>query len=215
MAQFSRIAQLSKHANEALVQNEEEDARFLPDDKLREFVTPAEVDLCFQEAKISDTDLVEFVLESAVRLFLLLVLMSDDGKEQKLSLLKDFKHENINDATLPIKIQRGDNGNQYGFSLDLPNGPRFSAFRDWSPRDVREFETLQYMLNVPVFDNSKFRFQFHRKVILPYLKIRANAAEVSEGFFGEVSKIEIHPAHIPVLKAVSVLCLRISPTLLP
>ena len=182
---------------------------FLPYDKLQGFVTPEEVDLCFQEADISDPNLVEFVLKSAKRLFLLLILMSD-GKEQKLSLLEDFAHENINDAVLPIEIKDGEDGEQYGFSL--PDGPRFSIFRDWSDRDVRDFETLQYMLNVPVFDSSRFQFHFQGKEILPYLGIVTKAAEVSEGFFGEVSKIEIHPAHIPAIKAVSVLSLCISPT---
>lgn len=176
--------------------------RFLPYDKLRDFVNREAVEQCFREANISDAeDLVKFVLEHAKRLFLLLVLMSSEEKE-KLSLLRCLKSEQIDDASLPIGFDRGEKKRYYGYSLESsPGGPKFLVFKDWSSHDRDLFESYQWKLNVPVFDNSKFRFHFFDQQVLPYLQVAPKPA--SEGFFGEVSRIEIHPAHIPVMEAVS------------
>jgi hypothetical protein len=201
MSPYPRITELSEEIDEEWV-NTHGGQWFLPCDKLRDFVNREEVEQCFQEAQISNAeDLVEFVLEHAKRLFLLLVLMSSKEK-QKLSLLGDLMRDQITDASLPIGFVRGEKKRWYGYSLESsPGGPRFLVSKDWDIHDRRLFETFQWRLKVPIFDNSKFRFHFLDDHVLPYLQVAPKPA--SEGFFGEVSRIEIHPAHMPAMKAVS------------
>ncbi|KAF2972322.1 hypothetical protein GQX73_g1231 [Xylaria multiplex] len=66
---------------------------------------------------------------------------------------------------------------------------------EWEDNDLQLFETHQWPLSSPIFGGStKFRHQLDIRQPLPYLNIAKKPA--SSGFFGEVSRAEIHPAHI-------------------
>jgi len=167
---------------------------------LGELVTRDKVVSAFQGANIFGAeDLVDFVLNDAKRMFLILLMMSET--DEKLSLLRGLRNNGINDASLPIGLDK-ENRKHYGYSLEGPrhDGPQFAVFNEWKRNDRVLFESNQWKFTAPVFGGSKFRFQFAPKRRLPYLKVAAKPS--SSGFFGEVSRIEIHPAHIPVLEAV-------------
>jgi len=170
---------------------------FLPDNKVIGFVTREQVNLAFEDAEIEVREgLVDFVLNGAKRLFLIMVMMTS-RRDEKLSLLEDLKAAGVNDASLPIGFDRDKNG----YSLEgPPDGSRFSVDA-WTRNDRALFSSIQWHFIAPVFDGSKFRFRFHQKRILPFLEMASKPA--SSGFFGEVSRMEIHPAHMLVSEAVS------------
>jgi hypothetical protein len=211
MADYQRINKLASRVEEesAKTAKTEGDEDFLPYNKLSELVTRDEVRSAFQDANISDAeDLVDFVLKDAKRLFLILVMMSGENDE-KLSLLRGLQRDEIKDATLPIGFIK-ENNQYYGYSLEgrlegRLDGPQFAVFNEWERRDCGFFDSCQWRFTAPVFDRSRFRFHFAGRRILPFLKVAPKPA--SSGFFGEVSQIEIHSAHIPGLEAVSNLSL--------
>jgi hypothetical protein len=190
-----RIKKLSGYIEGQSVTNKD-GGDFLPHDKLNEIVSREEVMSNLKDAKVSNPeDLVEFVLKDAKQLFLILVMMED------LSLLRGLQQDEIKDASLPIGFDK----EYYGYSLEErePLGkPRFSIFKDWTRNERRLFDTYQWNFAVPMFNGSQFRFHFHKNRILPFLNSEAEKS-VSSGFFGEVSRTEIHPAHIAVSEAVS------------
>jgi hypothetical protein len=176
-------------------------AEFLPYNKLSEFVTRDEVASAFQIANFSGWEgLVDFVLNDAKRLFLILVMMTSKG-EEKLSLLKGLERDGIKDASLPIDFNKRENKQYYGYSLEgRHDGPQFGIFDEWERNERVLFRSTQWQFTAPVFGEGRFRFHFAADVRLPFLKVAAKPS--STGFFGEVSRIEIHPKHIPILKAV-------------
>ena len=209
MVLYQRITKLADDVDMECVTSEGEGGQeFLPYNKLDELVTIDKVSSAFQDANISGAeDLLGFVLNDAKRLFLILVRMTSRTVE-KLSLLRDLQRDGINDASLPIGFKR-DNNKYYGYSLeDGLDGTKFEIFNNWERNDRELFESNQWRFTAPVFDGSRFRFNFTKKRILPYLEVAPKPA--SSGFFGEVSRIVIHSAHIPVLRAVSNLSLLFS-----
>ena len=209
MALYQRITKLAGDVEDEYVTTEGEGGQeFLPYNKLGELVTVDKVRSVFQDANISGAEgLLVFVLNDAKRLFLILVRMTSRTVE-KLSLLKDLQRDGINDASLPIGFKR-ENKRYYGYSLEgRPDSTKFEIFNEWEPNDRELFESIQWRFTIPVFDSSRFQFHFTQKRILPYLEVAAKPA--SSGFFGEVSRIEIHSAHIPILQAVSNLPLLFS-----
>jgi hypothetical protein len=169
---------------------------FLPYNKLGELVTRNKVLSAFEHANILDAeDLVDFVLNNARRIFLILVMM------ERISLLRGLQDNGVDDDSLPIGFDK-ENKEHCGYSLEGPryDRPQFTVFNEWKRIDRMLFETNQWKFTAPVFGGSTFRFQFSPNRRLPFMKVAAKPA--SSGFFSEVSRIEIHPAHIPVLKAV-------------
>jgi hypothetical protein len=203
MALYQPITKLAGCVEEEFAKTDGGD-EFLPDNKLSELVTRDGVVSAFQIAKFSGwEDLVDFVLNDAKRLFLILVMMTS-RKEEKLSLLKGLECDGIKDASLPISFNKRENKQYYGYSLEgRHDGPQFGIFDEWERNDRELFEGHQWRFTAPVFDGSRFRFHFAKNRRLPYLGVAQKPA--SSGFFGEVSRIEIHRAHIrlPVLAAVS------------
>lgn len=203
MDTYPEIKKLAARIEAHYATSSDED-EFLPYDKLNEFVTQKEVMSAFKDARISheegDTEaLLDFVLTDAKQVFLILVMMT--GDTERISLLRDLKGDGISDNSLPIGFKSEDSGQYYGVSLEKLDGPRFSVFKTWDRQKRNLFDQNQWKFIAPVFGGSIFRFQFHHKRILPYLKVALKPH--SSGFFGEVSRIEIHPAHILVPEAVS------------
>ncbi|KAH7020515.1 heterokaryon incompatibility protein [Ilyonectria destructans] len=167
--------------------------RFLPFDKLGYFVTKQTVESALQAAHVENVaGLVDFVLDEAPRIFLILAILG------KLSMLGAFRGSKIDDSSLPISVTQDDCGQP----LEKPPSKKpCDIFTGWAFRDRDLFGSLQYRFTAPIFDDT-FRFRFHRKRILPYLRSpTTSSTAVSSGFFGEVWRKEIHPAHLPIVAA--------------
>jgi hypothetical protein len=200
MTPYKAITELAGCVEEEFAKTDVGD-EFLPYNKLSELVTRDGVVSAFQIADFSGwEDLVDFVLNDAKRLFLILVMMTS-RKEEKLSLLKGLEYDGIKDASLPIGFNKRENKQYYGYSLEgRHDGPQFGIFDEWERNERELFESNQWRFIAPVFGEGRFRFHFATKIRLPFLKVAPKPS--SSGFFGEVSRIEMHPKHIPALKAV-------------
>ncbi|KAI2462981.1 hypothetical protein F4781DRAFT_426743 [Annulohypoxylon bovei var. microspora] len=172
-------------------------SQFLPYDQLEVFTTRAIVADIFQDAGVDNAkELTTFVVKHARKLFLILVMMTGDS--EKLSLLTYLKQSQITDESLPIKIEGNGVGSHCSwFSLEAGDENKLELFGNWSRRD-RDLlaDTYQWRFLAPVFGKGTFRFNFHHQRTLPYLHAASKPA--SSGFFGEVSRVEIHKAHLRV-----------------
>ncbi|CAJ2513010.1 Uu.00g011290.m01.CDS01 [Anthostomella pinea] len=207
---YPRIATLRDAVKSHFVP-ERGDKKFLPDHLIGQLVTRDAVKSALEDADLEETaveDLVEYVLNHARRLFLILVLMTT-RRDEKVSLLQHLKQNGIKDKYLPLRIDFDkDEGHWYGVSMEKtepetepetePSRRKFLAKELWEDNDGHCFNPYQWNLTAPVF-GPKFRYEFHPDRTLPYLLVPEKPA--SSGFFGEVSRFEIHPEHIPSLKA--------------
>jgi hypothetical protein len=175
---------------------------FLPYDQFDKLVTRDVVESALKNAEVPDwRDLVEFVIEDAKRLFLILVMMTS-RKDEKLSLLRDLQSHGISDEDLPIGFIKQDNRKYYGYSIEKHHDEKhFDVFDGWERNERELFNSNQWQFTSPRFDSTKFRHHFNTKRILPFMQVAAKPH--SSGFFGEVSRIEVHPAHfLPKLDVV-------------
>ncbi|KAG4260105.1 serine/threonine protein kinase [Fusarium proliferatum] len=153
-----------------------DNAEFLPCTKIDQFLGRNAVELALKASGLNDReDLVNFVLQPAraKRIFLILLYMSEE--KEKLSFLANFLKQKLTDASLPVKKS------QLG-----------SIFTSNNDRTL--FCKYQHMVTSPEFGKDKFRSKLHTDTILPYLK---SYNPSGRGFFGEVSRMDIHPSHIP------------------
>jgi hypothetical protein len=165
------------------------------------------VESALKNAEVRDSgDLVEFVINKARRLFLILVMMTS-RKDEKLSLLRDLQRHGISDDDLPIGFIKQNNRKYYGYSIEKHHDEKhFEVFDGWERNERDLFNSNQWQFTSPRFDNTKFRHHFNTKRILPFMQVAARPH--SSGFFGEVSRIEVHPAHfLPQLGVVCTLLL--------
>ncbi|KAI1451719.1 hypothetical protein F4805DRAFT_463486 [Annulohypoxylon moriforme] len=171
-------------------------ADFLPYDRLAAFSTPDVVTAILEDARIDGVkELSKFVLKNGKKLFLILVMMTGDN--EKLSFLADLRQSGITDKSLPIMIEGNGAGNSYSWSsLEDDIESKHELLGNWSRGDRDLFATYQWCFLAPTFGKGTFRFKFHSKRTLPYL--HASPKPASSGFFGEVSRVEIHKAHLDV-----------------
>ncbi|KAM5341704.1 hypothetical protein ACJ41O_014735 [Fusarium nematophilum] len=174
--------------------------KFLPHDQLKASVSHDKVQKALEAAGLGGReDLLNFVLNGAERIFLILLLMTTTS-EQKLSLLKDLQSLGLSDASLPIEFEEDDCGQcAYSRHDPSPDGKRFDfSSVHWTRFDRHSFENYQWQLTSPVFKGDSFRFDFYSQTILPYLKVERQPT--GSGFFGEVTRTYIHRAHISNLR---------------
>lgn len=200
---YPKIQDLSKRVKEAFVPGGYEGSKsFLPRNKLDVFVTEDRVKSALREAEVEDPeldDLANFAVKYSQRLFLILLLMSS-WKEQQLSLLRDFKRNRITDSSLPLVFYVYDCECK-ARSLEEPSDERkLFIVPDWDNNDCISFKSHQWKLTAPVFTREKFYYKFTENHILPFLHVPKQAT--NSGFFGDVSKLQIHRAHVPELPAV-------------
>ncbi|KAI0543944.1 hypothetical protein F4679DRAFT_577204 [Xylaria curta] len=185
-----RYPQLFKLAGD--ISNE----RFLPNDRLEQLVTKESMMLCLQETTIAQEsyeDLATWVLESGKRLFLILVLLTRDSEEQ-LSRLEDLKNDGINDGVLPLGFPQIEPYYGYSMAAETDDAKKFHSFKDWEDNNFILFKIYQWLFLAPVFGTStKFRHQLCSEQPLPVLNQEKPA---TSSMLGEISRAEIHPAHI-------------------
>ncbi|KAI1326501.1 hypothetical protein F5Y16DRAFT_374969 [Xylariaceae sp. FL0255] len=198
---YPKIASLQIEIKEHYIpKGSSNDETFLPHDKLEDLVTFDSVREILQSADMDEPfvkDLVDFVLnKDAKKLFVILVLMTGRN-EEKVSLLADLKAGGLNDNSLPLGFHVNERDKLvYGYSLevDMRDEQQFKVFNDWEDNEWTTFDYHQWHLMAPVFGSGKFRHIFSPRRPLPYLEIAHKPA--SSGFFGEVSRVVVHPAHI-------------------
>ncbi|KAI1087189.1 hypothetical protein F5B19DRAFT_476469 [Rostrohypoxylon terebratum] len=192
---YKVIENLSNKIEHAYKQNNDS-AKFLPYDQLAAFATSATVNSVLEDAGVHNAnELSSFVSMHAKRLFLILVMMTEES--EKISLLLDLKRSNITDKSLPITIEVNGDENGYSWSsLEADSESKKEFLGNWSRRDRDSFTNYQWRFLAPRFGKQTFRFKFHTSRTLPYL--RASPKPASSGFFGEVSRVEIHKAHLDV-----------------
>ena len=182
---------------------------FLPENSVRDLTQEPIVKAALEAAKIAPAEvvkeLVDFVCgkdleRSGRRLFLILVMMSED--REQLSLLKRLKDCGVDDSALPIGFYSEDPFKGQGFSLENPRGGkpgpesrRFPVFAEMTRSNRTLFNWEQWRFLAPVFSPDHFRFFFNKDRRLPYLKV--SLEPVSNGYFGEVWQAEVLAAHAP------------------
>jgi hypothetical protein len=185
---------------------------FLPCDIIAELAKPAKVEEALKAAGIERPGhIAEFVSKEAKRVFIILMLMST-RKDQKVSLMGELKKCGFTDAKLPVEwIEDTGTGIWHVYSkqpegiVSHSSNALFSFSEDewkWDRNHKAAFELYQWQLTAPRFDGNKFFNIFHPPTVLPYVKKPQQTSK--SGFFGEVSHYQVHPAHIPVLKNVSI-----------
>ncbi|KAI8635654.1 hypothetical protein F5Y19DRAFT_408638 [Xylariaceae sp. FL1651] len=171
--------------------------RFLPNNQLEELVTKKSILLVLPETTIEQQyheDLVSWVLQSSMRLFLILVLLTR-GSTERLSCLQKFMDDGVNDSALPLGFSEGES--TYGFSKAahlVEGAQKFYSFINWEDNDLILFESYQWMFLAPVLGASnKFRHQLHSGQPLPLVNL---SQKPTKGILGEMLSGEIHPAHL-------------------
>ncbi|KAI0411895.1 hypothetical protein F5X98DRAFT_383183 [Xylaria grammica] len=122
--------------------------------------------------------IVDFVLRKGERVFLILVLMTYNNAE-KLSALRELKSAGVDDDKLPLELSNKELLDQ------MPKG--------WEDNDFELFWVHQWPLLAPIFERESI-YDLHELQPLPYVELPSTPK--GEGFFGEVSRAEIHEAHI-------------------
>ncbi|KAI8635651.1 hypothetical protein F5Y19DRAFT_461232 [Xylariaceae sp. FL1651] len=155
---------------------------FLPIDSLKELVTRDTILSAFREVGEPESAelerIIEYVLHKCERVFLVLVLMTHNGVE-RLSSLKELQRKGFDDTRLPLELS------DQQFSNEMP--------KDWEENDFELFRAHQWPLIAPVFGTKPIH-DLKESQPLPF--IYPPSAPKGQGFFGEVSRAEIHEAHI-------------------
>lgn len=148
---------------------------------------------CFKQSKITDASLpIKFDYDDD----------SDDGDGNDDNGDNDGDDSNYdNDDTDGTDNTDGIDGTDSTLHCShwtsLETGRTGDLFGVCDPDDLLLVEYNQWELLAPVFSLDPFRIELNKKRVLPYLQAEPKPA--SSGFFGEVSQIKVHPAHIPSL----------------
>ncbi|KXH63941.1 heterokaryon incompatibility protein [Colletotrichum salicis] len=122
-------------------------------------------------------------------------------------MLKTLKTRRFTNSSLPITFRvTQDAAGRYTVWNWHPASPLGNSapqdplyFQGWDRNDKELFHSYQWKFMAPTFGTDQpFRFKFNTRTVLPYMEV-ARKAE-SKGFFGEVFKVNVHPAHIKAKK---------------
>ncbi|KAK1637532.1 hypothetical protein BDP81DRAFT_460224 [Colletotrichum phormii] len=122
---------------------------------------------------------------------------------EKVSLLRALKSYSLNNNSLPITFRvtqdaagRNTIWNWHpASSLGSSSSQDALHIRGWGHNEKALFNVYQWRFIAPTFgEGQRFRFWFPNEMVLPYVAVNRRAE--SKGFFGEVFKVNVHPAHI-------------------
>jgi hypothetical protein len=153
---------------------------FLPQSFLSELITKAAVAEELEENLDidNDSDLVNFIVESAKRVFATAIISAADGSNL-YTLMKRFQENEFDDRCLPLKRDT---------MLALP------CFQDkfWNKLRTHMFLQNQWTFLAPVFSKSQFRIDLEPENIFPFTWVSNDA---KEGRFSTVYQATIHESH--------------------
>ncbi|KAH9895470.1 hypothetical protein F4778DRAFT_794365 [Xylariomycetidae sp. FL2044] len=198
--QRNEIKQLSEETQEAFIKSAAThrytDDVFLPDHKVKELASLKKVKRVLKQTGLQGwEELSNFINSRARKLFLILILMFDDDGT-KLEGLKRCRDRDWDDNSLPIPINLEKSAT---VSLETPKASistRCPLFDDWEKHHRIAFCTYwQWSMLAPVFTMEKFFYEFETSHVLPFIA-KDMSERKSDGFFGEVTRWEIHKTHI-------------------
>nr|XP_036578630.1 heterokaryon incompatibility protein [Colletotrichum truncatum]KAF6785925.1 heterokaryon incompatibility protein [Colletotrichum truncatum] len=203
---YKTISSFGQEITDNLLVNHD-GAEFLPADKFRDLINRSRVAKILTAAELgTEPGFIDFVVKDATCLFLTLASMSTEDAA-RVSWLKELKSNHLTDESLPITFQmtRDAAGSNTIWNWHPDSSTSNSGTRDplhimgWDRYNKDMFNLYQWRFLAPVFGTGQpFRFQFPKGTVLPYVKVDRRSE--SKGFFGEVSKVNIHPAHIKAPK---------------
>jgi len=168
---------------------------FFPNDGVRRLIVPNKIqtELTTLETDYTECELddhAKIIHNKSPRLFAILVFL-------KLSrYIYDFISEGIDDADLPFL--RCDKS-AFILCSNKSQRKRIECMKDWDSGDVEEFNRTQYSMLSPVFDfGDEVQHQdLPDGCILPFIEDYGQGKnyKATEGGYGLVWKIKIHPAH--------------------
>lgn len=124
-----------------------------------------------------ESELIEFVLKSAKKVFTISLFCYFTGKRLK-TVMETFRRHSFDDTRLPIRSHR---------DLDSVTDARL-----WSRLKQETFKATQWRLLAPVFPSTFTRMYLLPETILPFTDV---AEQREEGRFGSVYKVSVHPSH--------------------
>jgi len=78
------------------------------------------------------------------------------------------------------------------------------AMSEWTPRQIQEFDAIQWRVKSPVFeklpDGEIPHYNIHPNIVMPYVEDHEYKDRLEAGGYGEVWPVVIHPAHQSVYK---------------
>lgn len=175
---------------------------FIPLDKIAPFLTEANVQATLGDAGLASQGLIEFVLQKANKVFLILVCTA------KVEALGDLYSAGFDDGSLPVGKEQATNAllstaQAFRYRLASMNKTThkletyWPVFDAWSPRDIREFERNQWHFLAPTFAEDTFFYTFHRMCPVPLLSLRAASEDGEDepcgsGNFSTVYKLGVY-----------------------
>jgi hypothetical protein len=154
---------------------------FLPHSFLSEFITEAAVAEELEENLDidNDSDLVNFIVESAKKVFATAIISAIDGSNLYM-LMKRFQEKKFDDRCLPLKRDT---------MLALP------CFQGkfWNKLRTHNFLRNQWVFLTPVFSKSQFKiFELEPEHVFPFTWVSNDA---KKGTFNNVYQVTIHESH--------------------
>jgi hypothetical protein len=128
------------------------------------------------------------------KVFAILVLL------EKEEAIQDFIKEDISDQDLPLRVLREDD--KYVARRKAQDTVLNSFKNGWSDLLFDSFDNYQWWITAPYFyQKGKGRqrkprfFEFHDKVVLPFIEDNERETEDGLGGFSNVWQVKIHDAH--------------------
>ena len=153
---------------------------FLPQSFLSEIITKAAVAEELEENVDIDNDsgLVNFIVESAKKVFATAIICDIDGSNLYM-LMKRFQETEFDDSCLPLKRDT---------ILALP------CFQGkfWNKLRTHNFLQSQWVFLAPIFSKSRFKIELEPEHIFPFTWVGNDA---KEGTFSNVYQATIHESH--------------------
>jgi hypothetical protein len=171
--------------------------RFVPETALKEIFNKKNIAETLRKhgsfTKTHISTLAKFVYDEAIIIFAILV-WSDAER-----LIDQFYQHQLKDESLPIHCETEDDDSIRAFSC-RPDGKTLIENHpfnneEWTERTIEHFcRDDQWNFLIPVFQEDKFRYDFHESTHLPF--VDRNYASQKESFFSVVREWRIHRDHL-------------------
>jgi hypothetical protein len=169
---------------------------FIPDDDLQRLVNPDSVeaelernDVKFESGEVRRDTAVQISATSR-KLFATLICL------QRGHLICQFLAEGIDDSHLPF-VRSDEKGQTFKFCSRLHPEQPIKCMEYWELDRVHSFGRTQWFMLAPIFEYSEEiqHYELQDNCVLPFIRDRDRYNNTTEGGYGSVSKVYIHPAH--------------------